>query len=84
MEQKWEVIIDGERHLVEYKFSKFFGKTTLVVDGDRFTVRGKLFGIGCARREMILVGPEQAILNVMRGGRAELIVKDADSVTELK
>lgn len=84
MKQKWEVIIDGGRHSVEYRFCRICGKTTLVVDGDAFTVKGKPFGIGCARREMILVGSEQAVLSVSRKGKAELTVSEAESVTEIK
>lgn len=79
--QKWLVKTDSGESSVEYSFSALSGKTTLKVDGDSFTVKGKPFGIGCARSEMILVGGEQAILNVAKGGKATLICRDGE-VTE--
>ena len=78
IKQNWTVIIDGAEHKVEYKCSAMWGKTQLIVDGDCFTVRGKLFGIGLERRETIMVGGTQAILSVKRGGKAELICRDGE------
>jgi hypothetical protein len=76
--QKWIVTIDEKEIVVEYKYSYITGKTILVVDGDSFTVKGKTFGVGIARRESIIVGGEQAILDVKHSGRAELIVREGD------
>ena len=82
VKQKWLVKTDSGESSVEYSFSALSGKTTLKVDGDSFTVKGKPFGIGCARSEMILVGGEQAILNVAKGGKSTLICREGE-VTEL-
>ncbi|MBP3375877.1 MAG: hypothetical protein J6L83_03850 [Clostridia bacterium] len=82
VKQKWLVKTDSGDSSVEYFFSSLTGKTTLKVDGDSFTVKGKPFGIGCARSEMILVGGEQAILNVAKNGKSTLICREGD-VTEL-
>ena len=76
--QKWIVTVYEKEITVEYKYSYLTGKTVLVVDGDSFTVKGKTFGIGIARRESIIVGGEQAILDVKHTGRAELIVREGD------
>ncbi len=76
--QKWLVRIDDKEISVEYKCSAFTGKTVLVVDGDSFTVKGKPFGIGLVRRESVIIGGTQAILDVKKGGRAELIVRDGE------
>ncbi len=76
--QKWLVRIDDKEISVEYKCSPFAGKTVLVVDGDSFTVKGKPFGIGLVRRESVIIGGTQAILDVKKGGRAELIVRDGE------
>ncbi len=78
IKQKWTVTIDEQKINVEYSCSPFSGKTVLSVDGDSFTVKGKPFGIGLVRREMIMLGSSQAILDVKRGGRAELICRDGD------
>ena len=76
--QKWIVTIEEKEIEVEYQYSRITGKTVLVVDGDSFTVKGKPFGIGTARRESIIVGGEQAILDVKGNGRANLIVREGN------
>lgn len=81
IKQAWTVSIGEKQIEVEYSCSPFSGKTTLLVDGDKFTVRGKPFGIGLCRREFIMIGGEQAVLDVKKGGRATLICREAD-VTE--
>jgi len=78
VKQKWTVNIDGETHTVEYKCSVFTGKTTLTVDGDSFTVKGKPFGIGLVRNEMVIIGGTQAMLNVGKGGKAKLICREGE------
>ena len=78
IKQKWQVVIDGDTHEVEYRFSAFSGKTVLVVDGDEFTVKGKPFGIGVCRREPIMVCGAQAMLDVDKSGRAKLILRDGE------
>ena len=76
IKQKWCVTVDGEKHEVAYACSPLTGKTVLTVDGFSFTVKGKPFGIGLERREPILVGGTQAVLDVKKGGRAELICRE--------
>ena len=43
---------------------------------DSYTVKGKPFGIGIERNEMILIGDTQGILSVKKGGAAALICRD--------
>ena len=83
IKQKWQVVIDENTHEIEYTFSKFSGKTVLVVDGDAFTVKGKPFGIGVTRREPVIVGMCQGILTVAKSGKAELIVNDATEIIKI-
>ena len=80
IKQNWTVTVDGEKHIVEYACTPFLGKTVLTVDGASFTVRGKPFGIGLVRREIVMVGGVQGILDVQKGGKAKLIVREADKV----
>ena len=81
--QKWQVTVEEESCIVEYRCTPLTGKTELCVDGVSFAVRGKPFGIGLVRREMIMVCGVQGILDVQKGGRANLIVRDG-TVTEMK
>ncbi len=76
--QKWTVDIDGREIKVEYSCSPLTGKTVLSVDGESFTVKGKPFGIGLVRREMIMLGGVQAILDVGKGGHATLICREGE------
>ena len=78
IKQKWKVVMEGEEHAVAYKCSTLIGKTTLTVDGDSFTVQGKPFGIGIVRREMVMIGGSQAILDVGKGGKAKLICREGE------
>ena len=78
IKQRWTVITDSGEHALEYKCSAFWGKTVLTVDGDSFTVKGKPFGIGLVRREPIIVGGAQAMLDVKKGGKAALICREGD------
>ena len=76
--QKWLVTVGDREIEVSYSCSVFSGKTVLTVDGDSFTVKGKPFGIGLCRREMILLGGEQAILDVGKNGKAALICREGE------
>ena len=78
IKQNWNVTVDGEKHTVAYACSPLTGKTILTVDGASFTVKGKPFGIGLVRREPILVGSVQAMLDVKKGGRAALVCREGD------
>ena len=78
IKQKWTVTIEDKAYSVEYGCSRLTGKTVLVVDGDKFTVKGKPFGIGIERREMIIVGGTQAILDVKKNGHANLICREGE------
>lgn len=80
IKQNWVVTIDGEKYEVGYKCTPIIGKTVLTVDGFSFAVKGKPFGIGLERREPILVGGTQAILDVKKGGKATLICRDGEVV----
>ena len=76
VKQVWTVTVGEESCRVEYKCSPLTGRTELTVDGSSFVVRGKPFGIGLVRREPIMVCGVQGILDVGKGGRAKLIVRD--------
>lgn len=76
IKQKWLVKIDEVEHTVEYACSPFTGKTVLKVDEDSYTVKGKPFGIGIERNEMILIGDTQGMLSVKKGGKATLTVRE--------
>ena len=78
IKQKWIVTIECREYTVEYKCSALWGKTVLVVESDSFTVKGKPFGIGIERRESILVGGTQAILDVSKNGKARLICREGE------
>lgn len=78
IKQNWTVTVDGEGHTVSYTCSPLLGKTVLTVDGASFTVKGKPFGIGLVRREPILVGGVQAMLDVKKGGKAALICREGE------
>ena len=78
LKQKWSVTVEGEKHSVEYACSPISGKTVLTVDGFSFTVKGKPFGIGLVRREPIIIGGTQAMLDVKKGGKALLICREGE------
>ena len=78
IKQKWTVTIDGEKHTVEYACTPLTGKTVLTVDGVSFTVKGKPFGIGIERNEMILVGGTQGVLSIKKGGKATLTIREGE------
>lgn len=82
--QKFKVICGEQEHTVGYFYSALSGKTKLCVDGDEFTVKGKPFKIGVCRREMIIIGMSQAVLDVDKNGRAKIICRDADEIIEIK
>ena len=82
VKQAWTVTTDRGECRVEYLCKPFVGKTILTVDGESFEVKGKPFGIGLCRRETVIVGGEQAILNVQKNGRATLICREGE-VTEI-
>ena len=72
----WAVTVGEESSTVEYKCSPLTGRTELIINGSSFVVKGKPFGIGLVRREPIMVCGVQGILDVGKGGRARLIVRD--------
>lgn len=80
--QSFKVEKDGEEYRIRYEYSKLSGKTKLTVNEDEFVVGGKPFCIGVCRRESVLIGTSQAILDVDKRGRARLICRDADSIVE--
>ena len=82
IKQSFLVTKEENKHTVGYFYNKLTGKTKLVVDGDEFVVSGKIFGIGVCRREMIIIGGSQAVLDIDKKGRAKIICRDADEVIE--
>ena len=78
VKQSWIVLIEEKEIRVDYSYSALSGKTKLVVDGDSYTVKGKPFGIGCERVEMILIGSEAGSLNIKKGGKAVLICREGE------
>lgn len=80
--QKFKVVCGDAEHTVGYSYSSLSGKTKLCVDGDEFIVKGKPFKIGVCRREMIIIGMFQAVLDVDKKGRAKIVCRDADEVVE--
>lgn len=84
IEQRFMVICGEDEHTVGYSYSALSGKTKLCVDGDEFVVKGKPFKIGVCRREMIIIGSSQAILDVDKKGKAKIICRDADEIVEIK
>ena len=80
VKQKWLVTVESGEVTVEYSYSALSGRTVLCVDGESFAVKGKPFGIGCARSEVVMVGGEQAVLDVQKNGRARLICREGEVV----
>ena len=76
VKQKFKATVDEQEIIISYKYSCFSGKTELIVDGDRFVVRGNLFGIGVCRRENIMVGGAVAIIDINKRGKAKIILRD--------
>ncbi len=76
IKQKWIVTVDENDHCIEYTYSSLGGKTVLVVDGESFTVKAKTFSLGLARRESIIVGDVQAVLDIAHNGKAQLICRE--------
>ena len=78
IKQKFKVLYESESCEVEYRYSRITGKTELCVDGFSFTVNGKPFGIGVARREPIMICGAQAMLDVDKSGRAKIVLRDGE------
>ena len=78
IKQKFKVTVEDEVAEVEYRYSRLTGKTELSVDGVSFMVKGKPFGIGVCRREPIMVCGVQAMLDVKKDGRADLILRGGE------
>ena len=78
IKQKFKVTYEGESCEVEYKYSRLTGKTELSIDGFSFTVNGKPFGIGVARREPIMLCGAQAMLDVAKNGSAKIVFRDGE------
>ena len=84
IKQSFLVIKEDGKYTVGYEYSAITGKTTLRVDGDEFVVRGKIFGIGVCRREMIIIGGSQAVLDIDKKGRAKIVCREATEIVEEK
>lgn len=81
VKQSWTVKSEECESNIEYSYSLLSGKCTLIVDGDKFTVKCKPLCIKVERREVIMICGAQAILDVNKKGKATLCVRDAE-VTE--
>lgn len=78
IKQKWSVTFGEEKHDVTYECTPVTGRVALCVDGSTFVVKGKPFGIGLVRREVVIVGGAQGLLDIQKGGRAKLTVRDGE------
>ena len=78
VKQNFKATVDEREIMISYKYNCLSGKTELIVDGDKFVVRGKLFGIGICRRENIMVGGAVAVIDINKRGRAKIILRDGN------
>lgn len=82
IKQSFLVTKEEGQHTVGYQYSKLTGKTKLTVDKDEFVVGGKILGIGVCRREMIIIGGSQAVLDIDKKGRAKIVCREAIQIVE--
>ncbi len=78
VKQNFKATVDEREIMISYKYNCLSGKTELIVDGDKFVVRGKLFGIGVCRRENIMVGGAVAVIDINKRGKAKIILRDGN------
>lgn len=72
----WKVTgSDGGEHTLSVTFSCLKGKVFVTVDGEDFTLPAGFLGLSVARREMLLVGEDKALLVLDRAGNAALTVE---------
>lgn len=72
----WQVTgSDGAAHTLTVAFSRLKGQVLVTVDGETFALPAGFLGLSVARREMLLLGEDKALLVLDKAGRAELMVE---------
>lgn len=66
---------DGGEHTLSVSFSRIKGKVSVTLDGEDFSLPAGFLGLTVARREMLLVGEDKALLVLDKGGNATLTVE---------
>lgn len=66
---------DGEVHTLTVAFSRLKGKVFVTLDGEEYTLPAGFLGLSVARREMLLLGEDKALLVLDKAGRAALTVE---------
>lgn len=66
---------DGVEHTLSVSFSRIKGKVSVTLDGEDFTLPAGFLGLAVARREMLLVGEDKALLVLDKAGNATLTVE---------
>lgn len=66
---------DGVEHTLSVSFSRIKGKVSVTLDGEDYTLPAGFLGLTVARREMLLVGEDKALLVLDKAGNATLTVE---------
>ncbi len=66
---------DGSEHTLSVSFSRIKGKVSVTLDGEDFSLPAGFLGLTVARREMLLVGEDKALLVLDKAGNATLTVE---------
>ena len=83
----WRIPTEAPTHTVTYSLNKFTGRMTVSLDGDEFTLSAGFLSLRAARREPFRIvdeegEAEQAILVVDKKGRASLLFRAKEVVSE--
>ena len=83
----WRIPTEAPTHTVTYSLNKFTGRMTVSLDGDEFTLSAGFLSLKAARREPFRIvdeegEAEQAILVVDKKGRASLLFRAKEVVSE--
>ena len=83
----WRIPTEAPTHTVTYSLNKFTGKMTVTLDGDEYTLSAGFLSLKAARREPFRIvdeegEAEQAILVVDKKGRASLLFRAKEVVSE--
>ena len=83
----WRIPAEAPTHTVTYSLNKFTGKMTVTLDGDEYTLSAGFLSLKAARREPFRIvdeegEAEQAILVVDKKGRASLLFRAKEVVSE--
>lgn len=66
---------DGAEHTLSVSFSRIKGKVSVTLDGEDFSLPAGFLGLTVARREMLLIGEDKALLVLDKVGNATLTVE---------